>query len=52
MAFQMIAPNAAPINGATQNSQSCPSAGPSANNATPVDRAGLTDVFEIGMEIR
>ena len=42
----------APINGATQNSQSCPSAQPLANIAGPVLRAGLTDVFVTGMSIR
>ncbi len=41
-----------PISGATQNSQSCPSAQPPANTATPVLRAGLTDVLVTGMEIR
>ena len=52
MAFQIIAPIAAPINGATQNSQSWPNAGPSAKSATPVDRAGFTDVLVTGIEIR
>ena len=42
---------AAPISGANQNAQSCIGESP-LKNATPVDRAGLTDVFEMGIEIR
>ena len=43
---------AAPISGASQNTHSCAGAPSPLKNATPVDRAGLTDVFEIGIEIR
>ncbi len=43
---------AAPISGANQNTQSCIGAPSPLKNATPVDRAGLTDVFEMGIEIR
>src|SRR5262245_38727205 len=42
----------APTIGATQNSQSWLSAAVSANNATPVERAGFTEVFVTGMETR
>ena len=48
----MIAPMIAPTIGATQKSQSCSNAQPPWNIATPVERAGLTDVFVIGIEIR
>ena len=51
-AFQMIAPTAAPISGAIQNSQSWLRAAVSAKSATPVERAGLTEVFVTGIEIR
>ena len=47
-----IAPNTPPISGATQKSQSCASAGESAKSATPVDRAGFTDVFVTGIDTR
>lgn len=50
--FQIAAPMAAPIRGATQKSQSWPTAGPSAKSATPVERAGLTEVLETGIEMR
>ena len=43
---------AAPISGASQNTQSCAGAPLALTNATPVERAGLTDVLEIGIEIR
>ncbi len=43
---------AAPISGASQNTQSCAGAPSPLKNATPVERAGLTDVFEIGIEIK
>jgi len=52
MAFQRIAPSMAPTNGATQNIQSCASAGASAKRATPVERAGFTEVFVTGIEMR
>ena len=48
----MIAPIAAPTSGATQNSQSWPSALVSANKAAAAERAGLTEVFVTGIEIR
>ena len=38
--------------GATQNSQSSPKAQPPWKIATPVERAGLTEVFVIGIDIR
>ena len=38
--------------GASQNTHSWAGAPSPLKNATPVDRAGLTDVFEIGIEIR
>src|SRR6185503_13838579 len=41
--------SAAPLIGATQNSQSCCSAQPPTNSAVPVLRAGFTDVFVPGM---
>ena len=40
-----MAPSSAPAIGATQNSQSWPSAQPPTNTATPVLRAGFTEVF-------
>src|SRR4051812_41609449 len=43
---------AAPSSGASQNTQSCAGAPSPLKNATPVERAGLTDVFDIGIEIR
>ena len=43
---------AAPIIGATQNSQSCCSAQPPTNTAVAVLRAGLTEVFVTGMLIK
>ncbi len=51
-AFEISAPIAAPASGASQNSQSCAMAGPSANSATPVDRAGLTEVLVTGIDTR
>jgi len=48
----MSAPNRAPTIGATQKSHSCPKAQPPANSATPVLRAGFTDVLVTGMLIR
>ena len=42
-------PSAPPINGASQNSQSCSIAQPPTNSAGPVLRAGLTDVLVTGM---
>ena len=38
--------------GATQNSHNCEVAHPPANSATPVLRAGFTEVFVTGMLIR
>jgi len=38
--------------GATQKSQSCPSAHPPTNTAGPVLRAGFTDVLVTGMLIK
>ena len=46
--FHTSAPITAPTMGATQKSQSWPSAPPSANTAVPVERAGLTDAPETG----
>ena len=43
---------AAPTSGASQNTHSCAGAPSPLKNATPVERAGFTDVFEIGIEIR
>jgi len=40
------------MRGASQNTQSCAGAPFPLKNATPVDRAGLTDVLEMGREIR
>ena len=48
----MTAPSRAPTIGATQNSQSCASAQPPTNSATPVLRAGFTEVLVTGMLIR
>src|SRR4051812_38019996 len=42
----------APRIGATQNSHSCASAAPPTKRAGPVLRAGLTEVFVTGIEIR
>ena len=39
---------AAPISGASQNTHSCAGAPLALKYATPVERAGLTDVLEIG----
>ena len=46
------APSTAPAIGATQNSHSCAIAQPPTNSATPVLRAGFTDVLVTGMLIR
>ena len=46
------APISAPTSGATMNSHSCSSAHPPTNSAGPMLRAGLTDVFVIGMPTR
>ena len=43
---------AAPTSGASQNTHSCAGAPSPLKNATPVERAGFTEVFEIGIEIR
>ena len=43
---------AAPTSGASQNAHSCAGAPSPLKNATPVLRAGFTEVFEIGIEIR
>lgn len=45
-------PSAPPMIGAAQNSHSCCRARPPSTRAGPVDRAGLTDVLVIGIEIR
>ena len=42
----------APAMGASQNSQSCPSAHPPTKSAGPVLRAGFTEVFVTGIEMR
>ena len=42
----------APTIGASQNTQSCPSAQPCWTIAGPVERAGLTDVFDTGIDTR
>ena len=41
-----------PTSGASQNSHSWPGAPSPLKKATPVERAGFTEVFEIGIEIR
>lgn len=41
-----------PAMGATQKSQSCESAHPPATMAGPVERAGLAEVFVIGIDTR
>jgi len=46
------APTAAPTSGAAQNSESWPGAPVSAKIATPVERAGFTEVLVTGIEIR
>lgn len=43
---------AAPTIGAIQNSHNWPIASPPTNSAGPVERAGFTDVFVTGIEIR
>ena len=48
----MSAPSTAPIIGATQNSHSWAMAQSPTNTATPVLRAGLTEVLVIGIETR
>src|SRR6185437_5353160 len=48
----MKPPKAPPINGATQNNQSCASAQPPTKSAGPVLRAGFTDVLVTGMLIK
>ena len=45
-------PRTAPMIGATQKSQSCAVAQFPTNNATPVLRAGFTDVFVTGILIK
>jgi len=40
------------MRGATQNAQSWLNAPVSANSATPVERAGFTEVLLTGMEMR
>src|SRR5882672_1534009 len=52
MYLYTYAPSAPPAIGATQNSHSCSSAQPPANTATPVLRAGFTEVLVTGMLIR
>ena len=42
----------APMMGANQNSQSCGTARASAKNATPVERAGFTEVLVTGILIK
>ncbi len=41
-----------PSSGATQNSQSCPSAQPPTKSAWLVERAGFTEVLVTGMSTR
>lgn len=48
----MRAPITAPTIGAIQNNHNCPSAAVSAKKATPVLRAGFTDVFVTGILIK
>ena len=43
---------AAPISGATMNSQTWPSAPFCAKIAAAIERAGFTEVFDTGIEIR
>src|SRR5690606_36075516 len=45
-------PKIAPNIGATQNSHNWLNASPCTNNACEVERAGLTDVLVIGIEIK
>lgn len=42
----------APMTGATQKSPNCPGAPLPLMSATAVGQAGLTEVFEMGMEVR
>ena len=42
----------APTIGATQNSHNCPGAPAPLKKATAVERAGLTDVLLIGIEMK
>lgn len=44
--------SAAPASGASQGAHSWPGAPAPLKNATPVERAGLTEVLEIGIEMR
>lgn len=48
----MPAPMAPPMSGASQKSHNWPSAPPPWNKATPVERAGLTEVLVTGMLIK
>lgn len=48
----MIPPSTPPMMGATQKAQSCCKAIPPSRSAGPVLRAGLTEVFVTGIEIR
>src|SRR5690606_12402732 len=52
MPFQINAPAAAPMRGAAQKTHSWVKAAVSAKIATPVERAGLTEVFVTGIETR
>ena len=47
-----IAPITPPMMGATQNNHTCDKAAVSANNATPNERAGLTEVLVTGIETK
>ena len=51
MARYVLAPNSAPTIGATQSAHSCSMAQPPTKRATPVLRAGSTDVLVTGMLI-
>src|SRR5690606_8833346 len=50
--FHTTAPTAAPSSGATMNNHSWASAVPPSNTAGPSERAGLTLVFVMGIEMR
>jgi len=49
---QMLDPSSAPATGAIQNSHNCIMAQPPTYTATPVLRAGFTEVFVTGIVIR
>ena len=52
MRWKVAPAMAPPMIGASQNTHSCRGAPSPLKNATPVERAGLTEVFEIGIDTR